>query len=179
MTPLRVAIDYDPALRARDGIARYTRCLVDAMLAIDPTIELFLVASTAVGMPVHPRVRPLVHGMSPRWWRIRLLLAHLVGASVLRDMPPVDVFHATDFVFPPTSDRLPSVVVSLHDVTTVTHARMHSTLHRLVTGAFLEVLRRSTNHILVPTEAGVSLAAVTLGIPRERMTVAPYGVSHQ
>lgn len=175
MTGLRVAIDYDPALRAQDGIARYTRSLVDAMLAADESMELFLFGSTAVGMPVHPRVTPVVHGMTPRWWRVRLLLAHFAGVPVMRELPEVDLFHATDFVFPPTSDHMPLVIVSLHDVTTITSRRMHTFVHSIVTEIFMTILQKSSNHILVPTSAGACIAASTLGIDRSRMTVAPYG----
>ena len=175
MIGLRVAIDYDPALRAQDGIARYTRSLVDAMLAADESLELFIFASTTVGMPVHPRVTPVVHGMTPRWWRVRLLLAHFAGIPVMREMPEVALFHATDFVFPPTSDRVPMVLVSLHDVTTVSNRTMHTFSHRIVTGIFMTILKKSPHHILVPTHAGARIAANTLGIDRGRMTVAPYG----
>ena len=178
MTGLRVAIDYDPALRAQDGIARYTRSLVDAMLAADESMDLFLFASTAVGMPVHPRVTPVVHGMTPRLWRVRLLLAHFAGVPAMREFPEVDLFHATDFVFPPTSDRVPMVLVSLHDVTTVSNRTMHTFSHRIVTGTFMTILKKSPHHILVPTEAGLLVAAMALGICRERMTVAPYGVAY-
>jgi len=178
LTGLRVAIDYDPALRAQDGIARYTRSLVDAMLAADESMELFLFGSTAVGMPVHPRVTPVVHGMTPRLWRVRLLLAHFAGVPAMREFPEVDLFHATDFVFPPTSDRVPMVLVSLHDVTTVSNRTMHTFSHRIVTGIFMTILKKSPHHILVPTEAGLVVTATALGIPRERMTVARYGVVH-
>ena len=175
MTRLRVAVDYDPALRAQDGIARYTRSLVDAMLAADESMELFLFGSTAVGMPVHPRVSPVVHGMSPRWWRVRLLLAHFAGIPVMRNLPSVDLFHATDFVFPPTCSSMPLVIVSLHDVTTVSNRTMHTLFHRIITGIFMTILKQSPHHILVPTEAGMVVSGDVLGIQRERMSVVPYG----
>lgn len=165
-------------MRAQDGIARYTRSLVDALLATDELLELFLFASTAVGMPVHPRVTPVVHGMTPRWWRVRLLLAHFAGIPVMRGMPKVDLFHATDFVFPPTSDRVPIVVVSLHDITTITSQKTHTYTHRVVTSIFLMLLKNSPHHVLVPSNVGLMTTAMMLGIPQKRMTVVPYGVGH-
>jgi glycosyltransferase involved in cell wall biosynthesis len=175
---VRVALDYDPALRSRGGgVARYVKQLVPRLLEEDPGLELYLVGSRAQGMPVHPRVHAVAHGLSARAWRLRLLVALATNRSLGGLLPRVDVFHATDYVFPPEGPDVGRVVVTIHDVSVVTHPATHTWLNRASLRLFMEVLRRKRYHVITPSQAVSRELSQQLGYPGSLITVIPHGAT--
>lgn len=113
-----IAIDYTPAWEQSAGIGRYARELTAALASQDPAnnYQLFVAGASASELPLPPAQnfdwRPTI--LSPRWlariWhraRLPLPIELIAGRA--------DLFHATDFVLPPT---LPSTktLLTVHDL---------------------------------------------------------------
>ena len=150
---MRVSLDYDPALRGHAGIARYVQALTQHLLQADESLQLYLVGPRTADRPRHPRIHPVTHGLSARAWRLRLLLAHYAGWSLDSMLPPVDLFHATDYVFPPQSRAIHRVVVSIHDLSIIKSPGLHTWMNRLSLRLFLRLLRQHRHHIITPSAA--------------------------
>jgi hypothetical protein len=174
---VRVAIDYDPALRAQSGIARYVRELVPRLLEADPEIELYLIGSRSEGMPVHPRVCPIVHGLSPRLWRVRLLLAHFLGKPRLFAPPGTDIYHATDYAFPPEGPGTGRVIVTVHDLSVFTHPGTHTWPNRVALRLFMYLLRRRRHCVMTPSRVVAEELVRRLDYPAANIFVVPLGAS--
>jgi len=117
--PLRIGLDYTPAIRQRAGIGRYTRGLVQALAALDRQNEYVLLeagggeqgSSEAFTFPPNFRHRPLPvseRTMAVLWHRLRLPLPVdlLIGE--------VDLFHSPDFLLPPL--RHGRAILTVHDL---------------------------------------------------------------
>ena len=112
--PLRVALDATPLLGTPSGVARSVAGLIGGLAALADPPEVTLTGfSRSGGEPVHPGAT-----WSPRRVPARVLQALWSRAP----LPPVEwlsgpceVFHATNFVLPPT--RRAVGVVTVHDLT--------------------------------------------------------------
>lgn len=175
---MRVSIDATPLLGNRTGVGQYVDRLVSAMADLEPgpvaCLDLSLVPFTARGFrDLAPR--PGVH-VQHRPFPARALRALWSRTSV----PPVelltgrcDVFHATNFVLPPT--RRAVGVVTIHDLTwalfpeTVTKDVAHYA--RLVPRS----VRRAAL-VLCPSESTAREVRRYFDLPEERVRCTPLGV---
>jgi len=113
--PLRVTLDATPLLGSRTGIGRYVQALAHQLSAA-PGLALAATAFT-LRSGQRPADLPLAVG-----WHRRRVSARLLQASWRHTgFPPVewlagaaDVFHATNFVLPPS--RSARGVVTIHDL---------------------------------------------------------------
>lgn len=122
---MRIGIDYTAAVRQRAGIGRYTRQLVDALLALDSRHEYTMFAATG-GLEreiQYPKPRPNVRlrtiplsddWLARLWHRLRLPI------SVELFTGPLDVFYSPDFVLPPTRQAT-RTVLTVHDLSFERH----------------------------------------------------------
>lgn len=121
---MRIGIDYTAAVHQGAGIGRYTRQLVQALLALDTRDEVVLMAAgraqtgpmlaaaplpspgarswRVVSLPFSERVMTIL------WHRLRLPLWVELFAGKL------DVFHSPDFALPPV--RQARTVLTVHDL---------------------------------------------------------------
>jgi len=125
--PLRIGIDYTPAIRQRAGIGRYTRGLVQALAALDRQNEYVLLevgggeqgsrgaeeqgsgGDFAFPANFHHRPLPLSERtMAILWHRLRLPLPVDLFTG------EVDVFHSPDFLLPPL--RHGRAILTVHDL---------------------------------------------------------------
>jgi len=118
----RIAIDYTPAHEQGGGIGRYVRELVAALAHIDPySAEYRLFAAGAprnATPPPHLETfawcpTPITPKWSARIWH-RAHIPLPIEAFVGR----VDVYHATDFVLPPTLPHT-NTILTVHDLSFV------------------------------------------------------------
>jgi len=118
----RIAIDYTPAHEQGGGIGRYVRELVAALAHIDPySAEYRLFAA---GAPRNATPPPHLEAfawcptpITPKWSARIWHRAHIplpIEAFVGR----VDVYHATDFVLPPTLPHT-NTILTVHDLSFV------------------------------------------------------------
>ena len=171
---MRVGIDGTPLLGTRSGVGRYVDRLMATLSVTQPRPELRLTAFTARGagkLPTYPGVAI----------RHRPVPARLLQLSWMRsDVPPVewlaggcDVFHATNFVLPPT--RRAAGVVMIHDLTWALHADT-------VTPAverYRELVPRSVRRaavVVCPAQATANDVTDYFDLEPSKVMVTPHGV---
>ena len=120
---MRVGLDATPLLGTRTGIGRYTASLLDALAALrldeagreqpgrdELVATAFTLRGRLSGLPagVEVRARPVpARGLQEAWARTELPPVEWLTGRL-------DVFHATNFVLPPT--RRAAGVVTVHDL---------------------------------------------------------------
>lgn len=184
---MRLAIDYNAAIRQSAGIGRYTRELVRAWLELhtDDQVVLFYAARDLA--PEHPglqalralaaddpRIRLAAIGLPERWltivWqrvRVPLPVEHWTG--------PVDLVHAPDFVLPPV--RRARTLLTVHDLTFRVHPETaHANLRRYLNRAVPRALRRA-DHILADSASTCHDLHRLMGVDPARVTVLYPGIS--
>ena len=155
-TTPHVVIDVSAALTQRAGIARYVRGLTEAMVAMDPTERGFTVGTYSHSWKT-PGKKPfgVAHvgtWLSPRQWRAALLVGHLTHLPVLpgNNIPNNATFLATDLAFPFAPPE--RVVVTVHDLTAITHPKVHTPLTRWFAGMMVRQLRRQRHRIVAVSQ---------------------------
>ncbi|MFC3690393.1 glycosyltransferase family 4 protein [Aquipuribacter hungaricus] len=170
---MRLAVDATPLLGRPSGIGRYTRSLLEALALLpgapEPVLTLFSLRAQVPDPPDRtspaPRRLParLLH---PAWSRTPWPpVEWLTG--------PVDVFHATNFVLPPT--RRAAGVVTVHDLSFVHHA---TTVDSAVT-AYRRLVPRSLERadaVVTVTHAMKAEICAEYGVAPDSVTVAHLGV---
>jgi glycosyltransferase involved in cell wall biosynthesis len=117
----RIALDYTPAIKQTAGIGRYVRELTAALAEIDETsaFRLFVAGAASAQLPQPPASNFVwtPTRISARWlarfWR------HLDRSMPIETfIGPVDLYHATDFVLPPTRQGT-RTLLTVHDLSFV------------------------------------------------------------
>ncbi len=175
---MRIGIDYTPAVHQGGGIGRYVRELVRALAALDQeTSYLLFIAgpSDRFARPALPpnfslRFSPLSDRWLARLWhRLRLPL------PVERFTGPLDLFHATDFVLPPTRPGT-RTLLTVHDLSFV---RAPETATPALRRYLNRVVPRSVaraDHVLADSQATREDLIALYGAPAEKVTVLYSGV---
>ena len=170
---MRLAVDATPLLGRPSGIGRYTRSLLDALALLPgapaPVLALFSLRAHVTDPPARttpaPRRLParLLH---PAWARTSLPpVEWLTG--------PVDVFHAGNFVLPPT--RRAAGVVTVHDLSYLHHA---TTVDDSV-AAYRRLVPRSlarASGVITVSHAMKAEICAAYDVAPEQVTVAHLGV---
>ncbi|HMT22097.1 MAG TPA: glycosyltransferase, partial [Promineifilum sp.] len=153
-----VGFDVTAALTQGGGIGRYTRELIQALATEDPafTFKLFSARPPAT-LPVPdslPSADHVSHCPAPvdERWLYRLWHRARFPLPVQFFTGPIDLFHSPDFVLPPVSGRIPTLL-TVHDLSFVHYPetfppRLVAYLNRVVPWS---VARAS--HVLADSEA--------------------------
>lgn len=169
-----VGIDYTPAHEQGAGIGRYVRELVTALASVDQTTtyRLFVAGAFSSSMPLMsaaPNFEWRTTPLTPRWlarmWHrasIPLPVEVFTGA--------VDLYHATDFVLPPTH-RSTKTIVQVHDLSFVrvpesASPRLKAYLDRVVPAS----VHRS-DHIIADSQATKEDIAELYHVQTDKITV--------
>ncbi len=184
-TRLRVTLDVTPALRQRGGIGRYTRELARALLARGThDYQLFVadrVLNSAAALETlgWPRgdgeERPDLRGAMLSA-RVLTILWHRLGlrVPVERWAGPSDIYHATDFLAPPTRDA--RSVITVHDLSFLVHPeRAEPALARFLGARIASAVGRAAMVVADSQSTRRDLAA-RLGVADARLHVALPGV---
>ena len=187
---MRVGLDATPLLGPRTGVGRYVAGLAGALatlagpepeeLALVPfswrgTRDLPAVASQGTGdVPGVARDGPRV-----RYGRRRAPARLLQAAWARLPWPPVEwfsgpveVFHGTNFVAPPT--RRAATVVTVHDLTYLRFPEMVTDASARYRDLVPRALRRGAV-VCTPTAAVASEVAAEYGLPPARLADTPHG----
>lgn len=186
---MRIAVDYNAAVRQGAGIGRYTRELIAAVVRRAPELR-FVLFYAGAGLKrsspyldalrrlcdEHPNVeaRPLpIHErlLTILWQRLLLPLPleRLVG--------PIDLLHAPDFVLAPT--RRARSILTVHDLTFLIHPETAvPELRRYLGRAVPRSLRRA-DHVLADSESTRADLQRLLGVDPARVTVVYPGVGQR
>jgi glycosyltransferase involved in cell wall biosynthesis len=179
-----IGFDVTAALMQGGGIGRYTRELIHALTAEAPqlTYKLFSAKPPAVlpvpdSLPTAPNVShhpaPLEeHWLYRLWYRARL------PVPVQLFMGSIDLFHSPDFVLPPVSGRIPTIV-TVHDLSFVHYpetfpANLVAYLNRVVPWSV-----NRASHILADSHSTSRDLQTLWGIKSNRITVLYSGVNER
>lgn len=175
-TPI-IAVDYTPAYEQGGGIGRYVRELVTALAQIDERTSYRLFVSgarAALPQPPGPNFTWRPTRLSPRWlariWHragLRLPVEAFTG--------PLHLFHATDFVLPPTCART-RTLVTVHDLSFVRVPETASPPLKAYLDAVVPRSVRRADHILADSSATRNDLVEVYNIPPEKITVLLSGV---
>ena len=176
---MRIAIDLSPAVHQKAGLGRYARTLAEHLVAQDRANE--YVAFAHGRFPVDalsPALRALPRASVPldvRPWRMGVWLAHVLGVSLDRVLPRVDLFHATEHLLPPLKKA--KTVFTLHDLIFRLFPEYHLPLnHWFLTNAMPHFLCRA-DAIIAVSECTKRDAIQFYNVPPEKITVIYEGVN--
>lgn len=174
----RIALDYTPAVEQRGGIGRYVRELAAALARSDADNEyrLFVAGASHSSLPAAPAAnfswRPT--RLTPRWlarlWhraRLPLPVEVITGR--------IDLFHATDFVLPPTMPRT-RTLLTVHDLSFVRVPEAASPPLKAYLDAVVPRSARRAQHILADSQATKDDLIAIYGTPADKITVLYCGV---
>ena len=174
-----IAIDYTPAIRQSAGIGRIIRGQVAALLARDLAFDVKLFVVGHVSEDDRARA-PLPLHATPISERNMVRLWHRLNSP----LPPVewftggklDLFHATDFVLPPSQAR--HKIVTVHDLAFLFYpdAAMPS-LHRYLHVVVPRSVARS-DYILADSQSTADDLQAEWAIPSDKITVVQGAVDH-
>lgn len=169
----RTAIDYTPAYEQGAGIGRLTRDLIAALARLDTETEyrLFVAGAKREQLPTPPGAnfvwRP--SRLSAEWWariwqraRLPFPVEAITGA--------VDLYHATDFVLPPTRKKT-RTLLTVHDLT---FARAPETASPALKTYLDAVVPRSVaraDHVLADSQSTKNDLIDLYHTPPEKITV--------
>lgn len=151
-----IAIDYTPAYEQGGGIGRYVRELVNALADIDPgTYQYRLFVAGANRKPL-----PSIPGDQFQWkptsvtpsWLARFWGRARLPFPVERFTGKVDLYHATDFVLPPTQSRT-KTVLTVHDLSFLRVPEAASPGLRQYLEAVVPRSVQRANYVLADSEA--------------------------
>ncbi|MEM6280844.1 MAG: glycosyltransferase family 1 protein [Chloroflexota bacterium] len=175
-----IGIDYTPAYEQGGGIGRYVRELVRELAQQDGTTDyrLFVAGARSTQLPTVPgsnfcwkNITLSTRWLARIWHRARLPLPveHFTG--------DVSIFHATDFVLPPTRPDT-KTLLTVHDLSFVqtpetAAPRLRAYLNRVVPRSI-----QNADHILADSAATKQDIVSIYGTEPEKITVLLSGVNH-
>ncbi len=176
-----IGIDITSAIMQGGGIGRYTRELTHALLALDgenqyrffsakplPEPPVKDAVPTAVNAAYHPS-RLNERWLYRLWYRLRLPL------PVQWNTGKLDLFHSPDFVLPPTSGNIPTVL-TIHDLS---FAHYPDTFPASLVSYLNSVVPRSikqATHLLADSLSTKRDLLHLWNVPEEKVTVLYAGV---
>lgn len=173
-----IAIDYTPAYEQGGGIGRYVRELVRALAALDSATDyrLFVAGASPAQLPAPPAPnfswRP--SRITPAWYA-RLWHRARLPFPVEAVTGRVRLFHATDFVLPPT---LPGTrtLLTVHDLSFVRVPEAASPSLKAYLDKVVPRSVRRADHVLADSEATKRDLVELYNTPADKVTVLLSGV---
>jgi glycosyltransferase involved in cell wall biosynthesis len=176
---VRIVVDVSPLARPRTGIGNYVRGMV-AGLAEAGAKEHELVAfgpsgprgrgrirEALAGLPVEVRTPLAPHALRQAWSRSRRM-------PVERVLGPLDVFHFSDWMYPPQRGGLRATTV--HDLVPLRHPEWVEPETVRMHGPKYEHAARTCDRIFVNSRFTGREVVELLGVPEERIRVAYPGI---
>lgn len=182
--PKRIGIDVTSALTQDAGIGRYTRELVKAIVVNNNEDEFTLFSAklpqdrlVEMSMPSSKNVRYKQIPLTEKWL-YRLWYRLKVPISVQNFTGPLDLFHSPDFVLPPISRKIPTLL-TVHDLSFVHYPETFTSalvtyLNRIVPWS----IKRAT-HILADSLSTKEDLVRYWNVPEDKVTVLYSGVGDQ
>ena len=169
MHTLRVGIDGRALSSPAAGVRRYVSALVPALKAADPTLELVALGGDRDAVPAN------VAYVAEPWHPPTNLGWSAMGLPRAAARAPVDVIHAPAYTAPLWSSA--PVVLTIHDVSYERHPEWYPYRRDALRRMFYRRSARTAARVLTDSEFSAGEIAAAYQIPRERITVAPLGVS--
>jgi glycosyltransferase involved in cell wall biosynthesis len=170
-----ITIDYTPAVHQGAGIGRLTREIVRAALVIGAPhdVRLFCMGAPPNWAADLPTRNCRGTRLTDRWFH-RIWYRANVPLSIDVFAGRSDVYHATDFILPPTA--APGTILTVHDLTFERDPSSAApTLLSFLKRAVPDSVRRA-NHVIADSQATADDLNVLYNVPRERISVILSGV---
>lgn len=182
---MRVVLDGQPLLAPLAGVGHYTRQLIHALARVDPSHHYYVVAPRPLRALTRRRV-PLVEFPEPNvepvmlgWWStMRARVERRLGRTpeMRRGTdPPVDVFHATNYMFP-FRLRTARTVLTIYDLTLLLFPEWHPADRLAVMGRALAPSATRADRIVTPSQFTRNDVLKLLPVEPERVVVIPGGI---
>ena len=175
---MRVVVDVSPLSHPRSGVGNYIRGSLAGLAQTEHEIVAFapaspggkrLIEASLAEIPVERRL-PSV----PAAHAVRTLWSKLGRPTVERVVGPLDVFHFSDWMYPPQRGGLRSTMI--HDLVPLHHPEwVHPRTKRMHRAKYAHAAQ-ACDVIVVNSRFTGDDVATTLGVPRERIHVAYPGV---
>lgn len=178
---MQIGIDVTAAVSQGGGIGRYTRELVQALAAVDPenTYHFFSAKRPSTSpvpfpLPATPNVHLHTAPLDERWLYRLWYRLHL-PLPVQWVTGRLDLFHSPDFVLPPVSGGIPTLL-TVHDISFVHFPEVYpAKLVRYLNQVVPWSIERAS-HILADSEATKRDLATVWHVPPAKITVLYSGV---
>lgn len=174
----RIAIDYTPAYEQGGGIGRLVRGLVAALPTEDAESDyrLFVAGATKSTLPsqLAPNFRWCPTRITPRWLA-RIWHRAQVPIPVEFWVGDVDLFHATDFVLPPTFSST-RTIVTVHDLSFVRVPDAASQQLRDYLNMVVPKSVHRADHVIADSQATKDDLHELYSLPQEKVTVLLSGM---
>lgn len=173
-----IGIDYTAAYEQGGGIGRYVRELVTALSKLDITYQYSLLvsgASSASSLPTFPSNYTWKPTRVTPKWLARIWHRAYVPLPVEVFTGRLDLFHATDFVLPPTLPHV-STLLTVHDLSFV---RVPESASASLKSYLDVVVPRSVHratHVLADSQATKDDLVSLYSVPDSKVTVLLSGV---
>lgn len=174
----RIGIDYTPAFEQGGGIGRYVRELTAALMrnsqAADIDCALFVAGARQSQLPAlgNPRFTWKPNRLTNKTW-LRLWHRASLPLPIEALIGQVDLYHATDFVLPPTRAR---ALLTVHDLSFVRVPEAASPNLRAFLNAVVPKSVARAHHILADSAATKNDLITFYRTPPEKITVLYSGV---
>ena len=175
----RIALDYTPAVKQTGGIGRYARELTGALASVDNATDyrLFAAGAKIAELPQPPAAnftwkptRVTSEWLARLWHRARVPL------PVEAFTGSIDLFHATDFVLPPTRSRS-RALLTVHDLSFVRVPSAASPPLKAYLDAVVPPSVEAADHILADSEATKADLIDLYKTPQDKISVLYSGVN--
>ena len=169
MRRLRVGIDGRAFLSPAAGVRRYVTELASALLALGEPVDVVALGGSREALP-----QGIGHVGAP-WHPPTNLGWTIAGLPRAAARARVDLIHAPAYTAPLWA-AVPTVL-TIHDVSYERHPEWYPYRRDWLRRAFYRSSAHAAAHILTDSEFSRQEIAAAYGIPLERVTVAPPGVS--
>jgi glycosyltransferase involved in cell wall biosynthesis len=165
---LRVGIDGRALTSPAAGVRRYTRELLQALVALQEDVDLVALGGDPGTVPDGvSHVEEPAHPPTNLGWS-------LVGLPQAAQRVRLDVLHAPAYTAPLWGT--PPVVLTIHDVSYARHPEWYPYRRDVVRRAFYRRSARRARLVLTDSEFSAAEIVAAYGLPRERIAVVPLGV---
>ncbi|MEZ4518394.1 MAG: glycosyltransferase family 1 protein [Chloroflexota bacterium] len=180
----RIGFDVTAALAQGGGIGRYTRELIHALVAQDTQNTYRLFSAKPPAQPPVPDSLPttpnVTHKPAPvaEHWLYRIWYRFRLPIPVQTVTGSIDLFHSPDFVLPPVSGNIPTLL-TVHDLSFVFFpdtfpSRLVDYLNKVVPWSV-----NRASHVLADSVATQNDLQNVWGIPEDKITVLTSGVNER
>jgi glycosyltransferase involved in cell wall biosynthesis len=173
-----IAIDYTPAYEQGGGIGRYVRELVNAFARQDHEAMVKLFVSGAKFSQLPPTPAPNFDWSPTRLnpkWLARIWHRAQLPMPVELFTGRVHIYHATDFVLPPTLPAM-RTVLTVHDLSFIRVPEAASPSLKAYLDAVVPRSVQIANHVLADSQATKEDLITLYNTPAEKITVLLSGV---
>lgn len=178
----RIGIDITSALAQGGGIGRYTRELVNAVTRSGTEFSFTLFSARQPQRSNAHKIFSLTNNVNfkeipiSEQWLYRIWYKLRIPISIQNFTGSMDLFHSPDFVLPPISKRVPTLL-TVHDLSFVHYPEAYtdnlvSYLNRVVPWSI-----NRASHILADSQATREDLINHWNVPQEKITVLYSGVS--